>query len=266
MVLDDFMNSIEPVASVSWAEDWDNGGVMVRSVKGQASKVAVALDPTEEAVERGFSLGCDCLLTHHPLIFSPLKKLTYDGSVGRAVFALIKHDMSAVSCHTSWDNSPVGTNVSLGKKLGLDGMAPIVKSQSGGWGEGLVGFTDPVDMAELVDLTVSAWGLSHAKFWGDAGARISKIALCGGSGGGLWQDALNAGAQVYITGDLKYHDVQDAVAMGINMVQVDHGEMEWASMEDLSREISRCSGLETVLLEKPDNLAGSLAFGGPKRS
>lgn len=258
MRLDDFLSFIDPVASISWAEDWDNCGVMVRSMTDEVSKVAIALDPTVVSIKDAFSLGCDCLLTHHPLIFSPLKNLTCETPVGRAVFELIKKDLSAVCCHTSWDNSPVGTNVSLGRLLNLEAMVPISPSSSGGWGEGVVGVADPIDLDGLVCRLKSVWDLSFARFWGDRGTEISRIALCGGSGGFLWREAVKSGAQVFITGDLKYHEVQEAVAMGLCMVQVDHGEMEWASMQDLSVEISRCSGLETFLLEKPRDLAGSI--------
>ena len=250
MNLDDFMSSVASVASPLWSEEWDNCGVTVRSRSGLVKKIAVALDPTVESVVEAYSKGCDCLLTHHPLIFSPIRNLSWENPTGAALMELIRRDMTAICCHTNWDSSPIGTNVSLARSIGLDPISPLVPGADGRWGDGAVGNIVSTSMSDLVELIKSRWSLSFSRVWG--GDRdITRLALCGGSGGSLWKKALSSGAQVYITADLKYHDVQDALFSGLSIVQVDHGEMEWFTMADLATAVSRASGVETVLLPIP---------------
>lgn len=250
MNLDEFMSSIASIASPSWAEDWDNCGVTVRSRSGSIDKVAVALDPFVESVVMADSKGCDCLLTHHPLIFSPIRNVAYNNPTGAALMELVLRGMSAICCHTNWDSSPVGTNVSLARSIGMGDVQPLVPGVNGRWGDGAIGYIDPVSLASFAELIKARWGLSFARVWGNPG-KVSKIAICGGSGGSLWKSAWRSGAQVYVTADLKYHDVQDALFYGLSVIQVDHGEMEWATMEDLASKVSSASGLETVLLPTP---------------
>lgn len=247
MKIDDFMSLISSFASPSWAEPWDNCGVTVRGRSDSVDKIAVALDPSVESVIMAESEGCDCLLTHHPLIFSPIRGLSYDNPVGAALSELILRDMSAICCHTNWDSSPVGTNVSLAEAIALSNVRPLIPGSDGKWGDGAVGEIDSVSMGELLELLKTRWRVSFSRVWGDPGD-VSRVAICGGSGGSLWKDALSSGAQVYVTADLKYHDVQDALFAGLSLIQLDHGEMEWATMADLAANVSHVSGVDTVLL------------------
>nr|WP_321499233.1 Nif3-like dinuclear metal center hexameric protein [uncultured Dethiosulfovibrio sp.] len=251
MRIGDFMSSITSVASPGWAEDWDNCGVTVRSRSGEIGKVAVALDPTLESVMMAHSKGCDCLLTHHPLIFSPIRAVSPNDPVGSALMELIARDMSTICCHTNWDSSPYGTNVSLSQSIGLTDISPLVLGIGDKWGDGAVGNIPPVPVVDLVELIKKRWNLSFVRVWGTP-IDITRVALCGGSGASLWKKAFASGAQVYITADLKYHDVQDALFSGLSVIQVDHGEMEWATMADLADNVSKASGLETVLLPMPE--------------
>ena len=250
MDIDGLARVMEEVASLAWAEDWDNCGVLLRSRSGRVDRIAVALDPTAEIVRSASSAGCDCLVTHHPLIFSPLRRLDPSIPSNAAIFDLIEKDMSILCCHTSWDNSPAGTNVSLANSIGLGSVEPML-FENRGWGVGAVGRLEPRSFRTLALSAKDRWRLSFARLHGDPNRTISKVALCGGSGGSLWRDALAAGAEVYITADVKYHDVQDAVASGLSVLEVDHGEMEWASMGDLAAHVGRLSGLNTLLLERP---------------
>lgn len=247
MKIDDFMSLISSTVSPSWAEPWDNCGVTVRARSDSVDKIAVALDPSVESVIMAESEGCNCLLTHHPLIFSPIRNLSYNEPVGAALSELILREMSAICCHTNWDSSPVGTNVSLAKAICMDDVRPLISGVNGRWGDGAVGEIGPLSMDDLMDLLKARWGVSFSRVWGNPG-NVSRVAICGGSGGALWKNALSSGAQVYVTADLKYHDVQDALFSGLSLIQLDHGEMEWATMADLAAVVSCSSGIETVLL------------------
>ena len=329
MLVKDILNCLAEVAPLPWQESYDNAGLQVGDLNAEARKALVCLDITEEIVDEAVAKSCDVIVSHHPLVFRGLKRLTPQTYVERAVMKAVKHDIAMISMHTNLDNSHLGVNRALGEKLGLKKLrilrpledqlrklvvyvpaaeAGTVRQAMFGAGAGCIGhydscsfnangkgtfragedahpfvgtvgelhFEDEVRIEtvvpkHLLNQVVAAMLRAHPyeevaydvfameNEWQQAGAgmvgaldvpmeevaflsfvaktldspclrhsaltgrNIQTVALCGGSGSPFMADALRAGADAYLTGDVKYHDF--FVPEG-RMLLVDGGHFE----------------------------------------
>lgn len=252
MKIRDFLSGMESRIPIRWSEEWDNCGLMVGDQNWEVQKVALALDANEEAVLKASEEGCQLLVVHHPLIYQPLSNLDLQNSVPRTIYAALSRNIGIVSYHTNWDKSPEGVNVCLAEKIGLSVTDLLIPSHDGQSGMGLIG--EFVHMAPTIEdlsrMIKSEWDLDWVRFYGEAQAPAGKIAICGGSGGELWQRAYEMEAQTFITADMKYHQIMSALEKEMCIICIDHGEMEWVSMPVLGAIISEHTGLETKVLDR----------------
>ena len=243
----DLLGKIDQIAPFSLAEEWDNIGLMVGNLGAEVRRVAVALDPTAHAVAKAAEAGYEVLLCHHPLLFHPIKKLDLNAGVGRVVREAIKRDVAILAAHTNWDKA--GVNAELARLLGLRGTEPL----DTGSGLGLFGkLPGPVVLEEFLEQVKEAWGLTRIDAYAPPAGFVSKVALCGGSGGSLWPAARAQRADLYLTADMKYHELMDANDAGLPVAVADHGEMERASLPELARrleELTAEDGVEVLLLD-----------------
>ncbi len=217
----------------SLALSWDNSGLQVGEVDQQVSSVAVALDPVAPVVNRALDRGADCIVTHHPLIFKPLRRVSTDTEVGRTVVTLVQKGISLVSLHTNLDVAPGGLADHVAGLLGLDVEGPMVVEEEKGLGR--VGFTgSPLEFGDFLGLVKEALGVSSLRVVNPPSLgekRVWKVALCPGSGGDLVAGAAATGAQLYLTGDLKYHQALDATALGVTVIDAGHYGTELPAVE-----------------------------------
>lgn len=251
MKLSDVTAKIEARIPKCWAEDWDNPGLALGHSEADISRIAVALDATAENVESAEDLGCEMLVTHHPVIFRPVSSVTDAGIAGRALLAAAEKKTALYSAHTNWDCSPEGVNFSLASLLRIRSPKPLVPAQAGSWGLGASGdLPEPVSADAFLNALHECWGLNDFTFYGDTGKVIRRIALGGGSCQDLWHSALQARADCFITADISYHIKQEALAAGLSIVSADHGEMERASLPALAEILKEETGLEVFLLKE----------------
>ncbi len=341
----DIIGIINLFAPFRLAEDWDNAGLQVGDPTALAGKVMVALDPGLDAVEAAVESRCQLLLSHHPLIFRPLKRITPSDWPGRLLFLAIKNDLAIVSLHTNFDIAWGGVNDLLAARLGLADCEPL-KSAAGeelvklsvfvpqgheekvmeslfrvsgvignyrdcsfrteGIGtfkplEGATPFLGEIGIREYVGesrievllkkmdvqgavkalraahpyeepafdlypllnrgkdagmgrigelpaaipldefaaLVKDRLGLTGARIVGAAGRMVRKVALCGGSGASLWREAAYQGADVLLSGDVKYHEARDAEAQGLALVDAGHFATELPMVEGLTEKLAR---------------------------
>ena len=243
----DLLGLIDQIAPFSLAEEWDNIGLMVGDLEASVERAAVALDPTVQAVTAAAEAGCQALLCHHPLLFHPIKKLDLNAGPGRVVREAVKRDAAILAAHTNWDKA--GVNAELARLLGLRGTEPLDPAS----GMGLFGeLPEPAVLEELLGQVRTAWGLSRIDAYAPPAGFVSKVALCGGSGGSLWPAAKARRADLYITADMKYHELMDANDAGLAVAVADHGEMARASLPELARrlgELTAEDGVEVLLLD-----------------
>lgn len=218
MLQSDIITIIEKTAPLSLMAGWDRSGVQVASPRKEISHLAVCLDPTPEQILAAVDAGADMVLTHHPLAMRAEWTNSLNGYTD-VLRTLYSHDVPLYSCHTSLDANPLGPSAWLPDELGLTDrvilektgtfIAPDGAEAEGGFG--LAGtLPEPMTLAELCRKMRTFLPVERmcgvARLIGDPERVISRVAVCTGSGSSLLEDAARAGADLYITGDMKYHD------------------------------------------------------------
>ena len=210
------------------AESWDNVGLLVGERMQIIQKVFVALDADEAAIQQAKEVGAQLLLTHHPLIFSPLKKVNCDHFISARVVELLRSQISCYAMHTNFDVAKMGKLAA--ERMGLTVEAPLadlITVDGKDYGIGVVGsLKEPEMIGGLCAVVKEAFGLDTVKLFGKRNGLISRVAICPGSGKSTIADAIAAGAQVLITGDIDHHTGIDAVAQGLSIIDAGHYGME----------------------------------------
>ena len=324
----DIVGIINKIAPMSLAESWDNPGLQVGDPAAEVTRVMVALDPAPDVIDSALASSCQLLVTHHPLIFKPIKSLSAATSNGAAIQKSIRGGLSIVCLHTNYDIAGDGLNDLLAAKIGLSSCVPlkvtsiseVVKlvvfvpvdqleqlrtallpfaANLGGYrdcsfaangvgtftpldgakpftgmvgalsrvseerlellilreslpravksllsahpyeepafdvypllnegekfGLGRIGYLpEPLALSEYAAQLRTALNAPMLRFVGDPSARISKVALCSGSGASLLHNAARSGADVLVTGDVKYHEARDAEDLGLALIDAGH--------------------------------------------
>ncbi|MBR5275167.1 MAG: Nif3-like dinuclear metal center hexameric protein [Bacteroidales bacterium] len=224
MKVKDIIRVIEDFAPLSIQEGWDNSGLCIGSPEDVVSSVLLGLDCTPDLVDEAIACGADMIVTHHPLIFSGLKKISPDNPVGEAVMKAIKAGISIYSAHTSADKVIAGVSGTMAARLGLEDVQ-ILDEDGEGTGLGVVGnLPEPLSAEEAVRLVKKSFGLKAMRASRPVDGKISRIAMCGGSGGSLIGAAMKSGAQLYISGDISYHNF--FTREGFMIMDIGHYESE----------------------------------------
>ena len=220
----DIVKVIEEFAPLGIQESWDNSGLCIGSPDAPVSSVLLGLDCTPELVEEAVSCGADMIVTHHPLIFSGLKKISPDDQVGEAVIKAIRAGISIYAAHTNADKVLAGVSGAMASRLGLENVT-ILEEDGEGTGLGVVGdLPEPLTAAEAAALVKERFGLKAMRSSRPVEGRISRVAMCGGSGGSLIPAARRSGAQLYISGDISYHNF--FTPEGFMIMDIGHYESE----------------------------------------
>lgn len=327
------------------AESWDNSGLQVGDPDTAVERIMVALDATPDVIEAALGASCQLLVTHHPLLFKPMKALSTATHQGKLVHAAIRGNLGVISIHTSYDAAEGGLNDLLAERLGVSGCRPLqpatgqdlcklvvfvpqdhldrvraallpiafalgnyrdcsfsapgegtftplagatpfigavgslekapeqrlellvgrssltravrallaahpyeepafdiypLLNESKPLGLGRVGsLAEPIALADYagqIKKTLNAPGLRYA---GDPAAMVKKVALCSGSGASLLREAARCGADVLVTGDVKYHDARDALDLGIALIDAGHFSSEIIMVDDVAERLGR---------------------------
>lgn len=191
--------------------DWDNDGRMcVPDGNKPVKKVLICLDITASAVDYAVEKGFDCIISHHPLVFNPIKRLDCDSPVGKKLCRLVKNDIAAFSFHTRLDKVSGGVN---------DAIADVLELKN------VEDFSDVGRMGEIAPMSVCDFGKmlkdrirADRVLCVDGGRTVKKIAIVGGSGKGYLEEAFACGCDTFVTGEMPYNCEQDARELGINLI------------------------------------------------
>lgn len=203
--------------------EWDNDGIMCCSdYSAEVNSILVTLDVTEEVVDYAIERNIDLIISHHPLIFKPLDRLTEENHVARKVIKLISNNVSVFSFHTRADRVVGGVNDILAKKLGLVDIKPLGDDQLGRIGT-LPEELSLEEFADSVKISLHADAVRYA----DAYNPVKRVALVGGDGKDYVKYAIEAGADTYLSGRIGYNVMEEASDMGINLIEAGHYHTEF---------------------------------------
>ena len=224
MKVKDITALIEEFAPLSIQEGWDNSGLCIGSPEDEVTSVLLGLDCTAELVDEAIECGADMIITHHPLIFSGLKKISPDDAVGAAVIKAVRAGISIYAAHTNADKVIAGVSGAMAARLGLTDVR-ILDEDGDGTGLGVVGnLPEPISAEEAIRLVKEKFSLKTIKTSAPIDKPISRIAMCGGSGSSLIKNAMKAGADLYISGDISYHNF--FTPEGFMLMDIGHYESE----------------------------------------
>jgi dinuclear metal center YbgI/SA1388 family protein len=233
MYVQTILSILEQIAPSSLASEWDNVGLLIGSLHTKVSGIALALDPTISLVADAQSLDANLIITHHPAIFQPLKHLRTDQP--SFVAAALRAGMNVIGCHTNFDASCSGVSDVLTNALGLTSVFPLLPQEQGSHcGLGRIGvLPEPLAPEDFLSTLAEAIFLPWLLEAGPRPAAICKAAVCGGSCGDLAFTALEAGADVFITSEIKHHIARWAEEAGLWLIDGGHFATENPAMRHL---------------------------------
>ena len=240
----DMMYLMELIAPPDLAEDWDNIGLQVGDRKWPVRRVGVALDATLPVVESACNTGVDMLITHHPLIFRPLRSIDCHTPVGSIIEKAISNQIAIYAAHTNYDKTHGGLNDILADRIGLLNRTVLEDltdpQQAQPEGIGRVGsLPRALKLKDFAAELKRRLNLDVLKIAGRPDLMISKAAICTGSGSSLINAFVASGAQVFISGDLRFHDARDIEAADLALMDIGHFPSEYIMVEALIERLSQ---------------------------
>ena len=238
---------LEQFAPLDTASDWDNTGFCIGSPDTEVKGVLVGFDCTPELIREAMERGANMVITHHPLIFRGVKKISPDSFIGSIITLAVKNDIVVYSAHTNADKAEGGVNTLMAERLGLRGCS--VLSQDG---FGMTGYLPaPMSSLEFIAMVKRQFSLKTLRCSRPIDENIVKVALCSGSGSSLIQEALESGAQAYVCGDLSYH--QFFAEKGFMLLDIGHFESEIEIVDKLISVLEEKISTFAILRTKQDN-------------
>lgn len=243
--VDDIVGVVEQIAPLALAEQWDNCGLQVGSLSQQVKKVWVALDPLLPVVDAAADQGIDLIITHHPLLFRSVKSIDLESAIGKVIAIAVEHRIALYAAHTNLDSAHHGINTRLADLMGLSGLEPLLpvdvdsrhapdRVEAPQTGLGRIGWIDPAQtVGELVESIKRCLNLTSVRIAGDTHLKVRQAAVCSGAGSSLMEAFLTSDAQVYISGDLRYHDARAAEEAGRALIDVGHFASEQIVIDSL---------------------------------
>lgn len=241
MQLREVIDTLDGIAPFDTAQEWDNVGLMLGNPGKEVKTVLVALDSTLDTISFAGGRSVDLIVTHHPLIFNPIKKIDLSSPIGKKINLLIKGDIAMVSLHTNLDIAIGGVADILAGSLGLLRITEI--------GLLRVGYIEePTPLKEWVK-PLSAVGKEGIRIV-DASRNVYKVGICPGSGMNLWEEAFKAGCDTFVTGDVTYHRALDAFETGLNIVDLGHFGTEEIIIKPLANTLAqRLPDVDIIAME-----------------
>jgi len=226
MIVSDILKELAAFAPLEYKMDFDNVGLLVGDPTGEVGRILLSLDITTEVVAEAAELGCELIVSHHPVMFDVKSIRRGDPFTGK-IYDLISDGISAICMHTNLDSASGGVNDALAKAVGLVDVEPLERAgedERGVYGIGRIGglrYSAPLSMAEFLPEVKKALKTNGLRYY-DAGRPVSRVAVGGGSCGNYLGLADELGCDTFITADVKYDVFLEAKERGINLIDGDH--------------------------------------------
>ena len=250
------LSALEQFAPLPLQESWDNAGLQVGLTEAEVSGALLCLDVNERIVDEAIVKGCNLIVSHHPLLFRGLKQISGANDVQRTVIKAIKHDIVVVSMHTNMDNAMNGVNWKIAERLGLKETAFFASKnvEDIECGSGVIGqLPEAMAADDFILLVKKQFDVDCAMCNEVLRRPISKVAICGGAGDFLLDDAVSQGADAFITGEMHYHQYF-GYEQRIQICVIGHYQSEQFTSEIFRDIIQReCPGVRTEMAETCTN-------------
>lgn len=248
----DILNEAAPE---EYALNWDNSGLILGREEKEIKRILITVDVDDAAVKKAIDENVDMILSHHPLVFQAVKRITDEEFIGRRVLKLLQSDIVYFSMHTNYDICRMG--VLVAEQLGLCGTVPL--EETGEWkgspcGIGICGnLFEPESLNSFARRVKVEFGLEEIRCFGKD-KTVRRIAVCPGSGGSVVEQAILKDADVFLSGDIGHHTGIDASARGMAVLDAGHYGLEYLFMEDMKKFLEERVQGEMDILTMPKQL------------
>lgn len=241
MKLQEIKKQLEAQAPIIYAENWDNVGLLVGRAEQEVNRVMIALDATDSVIAQCIENKIDLLITHHPMIFSSMKRVTDMDFIGRRILQLVEHHIAYYAMHTNYDvcvmNDVAADYLQLQAE---DVLEPVMEENMG---IGKVGtLPKEISVEELAQKVKNKFAASNVLVTGNPQNRVKRVAVSTGAGKSMVDLAIQKKAQVLITGDIDHHSAIDALAQGLQIIDAGHFGTEHFMVEETYRYLKEKNG------------------------
>ena len=226
MIVREICGWMDGIAPFDTAESYDNVGLLIGSPHAKVDKVLFCLDVTEDVVEEAVAQGAQLIISHHPLLFGGITRIDYTKPAGRVLCAMVQARLNLIAAHTNWDKAPGGVADSLGAALGLESLTAEDEYIRLGI---LPAPMDIEDFSAHVQKVLEA----PVRRYGDTEEPISRVAVGPGACGEKVTEAAAQGAQVFVVGEIKHHELLFACEQGMVVLETGHFATEMGGMTAL---------------------------------
>lgn len=243
----DIIAILDEFANPKLIDSWDNTGFQIGDDNKDIKKIIISLDLDYNTLNKAIDEGFDMIITHHPLIFKPISNINNKTSLNKMIMKIISKDLVVYNAHSNLDLAYGGVNDTLAEILGIKNTKPLneIIIDNSIYGYGRIGDIDNMSLMMFIDKIKLCLSVDDIRVYGQAKENITKVAVCGGSGGDFIIDAYKMGAQIYVTGDIKYHQAQEAIDLGLILIDAGHFHTEKIILPKL----------KSILVERTNNIA-----------
>ncbi len=251
MKIKDITAAIEAFAPLSAQEGFDNSGLIVGDREAGVQSALLCVDITESVMEEAVRLGAGLVVSHHPIIFNPLRRITGSNYVERVVATALRHGIALYGCHTNLDAVQGGLSYRLAEMIGLRDVRLLAPTKDEKTGFGVVGtLAKPCGTVELLETIADILSIKSLRYSAPVHDTITRVAVCSGSGASQIPDAIAAGAELFLAADFKYNHFLDAGGR-ITIADIGHFESEYCAIDLLYGIISE--KFPTFAVRKSEN-------------
>lgn len=211
----DIAEYLEKIVPSDLKEDYDNVGLLCGFPQQEVTRILVVLDISMDAIGEADTLGAELIVSHHPIIFHPLRRILDSTAEGRRIIALLQANISAICLHTNLDRVSGGVNTALVQAIGAEEEEPLPEMGS------LCRLPEKMSTPMFLRQTREALGAMDMRYH-DAGRPVEKLAVCGGAGGDILYTAVERGCDTVLTGEIKHHQWIDGAELGLNLIEGGH--------------------------------------------
>ena len=221
---------LNQIAPFEYQEEWDNSGLLVGDMDADVERILVTLDVTDEVVEQAVQAKADLIVSHHPLIFSPITKINTEDFITARILKMANNKINYIAMHTNMDATGLSDVANEVLKIKKERAIEVnINQNDPKIGMGSMGkFTNDnekevdIMLREAVIRTKEGFGLNIVKVYGDLDSIISRVAVCTGAGKSMIEECIKEKCDLLITGDMTYHAALDAVSRGLNIIDASH--------------------------------------------